>query len=413
MLQPELKLSVNKILRYSLLIVVVAVSFLFSPQPKDENDFCGQYIHLGTRAGFVFNCDAADYCMNAADPTRMLGDSGVRQSRPLFVLMAATIGHPIQWLTNKLSLPLFKSMGEEAEMYIGFYMGYIFINFLTILLSLLFFESIAVSLGGGAVNGWILLAFQIMLVSNEVTKAFFFTAHQQFFSLLTPLITIWLALRISSRKTTLPHTALLSLACGTLMLLYGNFLTMFGTLMIVAYLSDKKLHLPHLLKNVVLFLLPTALWIGFCIYLNGHYYNHEVARFRQLVWMQDALNVSAGHFFTALWTNIQAYFSSFGEMHFFIIAAMLSGLYLSKKNVNSTALPALQAMTITGLVLVLFFMILGFYEERLTYTLLPVCLCIIYLASTQIKLLQKNGAPYVLAAIAWHLYNVLSYGPFS
>jgi len=413
MLQPQLKLSVNKILRYSLLIIVVAVSFLFSPQPKNENDFCGQYIHLGAHSGFVFNCDAADYCMNAANPTRMLGDSGVRQSRPLFVLLAATVGHPIQWLTNKLDLPLFKSMGEEAEMYIGFYMGYVFINFLTILLSLLFFESIAVSLGGGAVNRWILLAFQVMLVSNEVTKAFFWTAHQQFFSLLTPLITIWLAMWITSRKTTLPQLTILSLVCGILMLLYGNFLTMFGTLMIVAYLSDKKLHLPHLLKNVVLFLLPTALWIGYCVYLNGHYYNHEVARFRQLVWMQDTLNVSVGHFFTALRTNLQSYFSSFGEMHFFIITAMLSGLYLSKKNVDSNALPALRGMAITGLVLALFFMILGFYEERLTYTLLPVCLCIIYLATTQVKVLQKNAIPYMLVAIAWHMYNVLSYGPFS
>lgn len=413
MFQPALNFSVNKILRYSLLIVVVAVSFLFSPQPKVENDYCGQYIHLGAHAGFVFNCDAADYCMNAANPARMLGDTAVRQSRPLFVLLATAVGHPLQWLTNQLDLPFFKSMGEEAAMYIGFYMGYVLINFLTILLSLLFFESIAVHLGGGTINKWLLLAFQITLVSNEVTKAFFWTAHQQFFSLLTPLITIWLALRISARKTTLAQMASLSFICGMLMLLYGNFLTMFGTLMIVAYLSDRRFHLPHLLKNIVLFLLPTALWVAYCVYLNGHYYNHEVERFRQLVWMQDAMSVSAGNFFSVLWNNIQAYFSSFGEMYIFIIAAMISGLYLSKKKELLKDVSALRVMAISGLVLILFFMILGFYEERLTYTLLPVCLCIVYFATSRVKLLQKNATVFIVLAVAWHLYNVLSYGPFS
>jgi hypothetical protein len=391
--------------------MAIAVSFLFSPSPKTEKDYCGQYIHLGTHAGFTFNCDAADYCMNADSPARMLGDSAVRQSRPLFVLLASAIGHPLQWLTNKLDLPLFRSMGEEAGRYAGFYMGYILLNFLTLLLSLIFFESIAMYITGRSVNKWILLAFQVILVSNEITKAFFWTAHQQFFALLTPLITIWLVLRLTAQKRTQAEIAMLSFMCGLGMLLYGNFLTSFGTIVIVAYLTDRKVHLVHLLKNTTLFLLPTIAWISFCIYHHGHYYNHEVVVFRQLVWMKDALNISVGNFFSALTNNITAYLSSFGEMAFFIVAAIVAAISIGKQLAHPPR--ALQSFITTGIILAVFFMILGYYEERLTYTLLPVCLCIILLAYNRKRGEEQYPAVYLLAALAWHMYTVLSYGPFS
>jgi hypothetical protein len=411
MFQPELKFSLKKALSYSLLILVIAVSFLFSPQPENDKDYCGQYIHLGAHAGFTFNCDAADYCMNAANPARMLGDSAVRQSRPLFILLASAVGHPMQWLTEKLDLPIFHSMGEEASMYVGYYIGYIIINFLTILLSLFLFESIVLSISGGAINKWILLALQIALVSNEVTKAFFWTAHQQFFSLLTPLLTIWFALRINAQQKTQVNIAGLSLACGVFMLLYGNFLPMFGALVIVAFFTDKKIHLVHLLKNGVLFLLPSILWIAFCIYDHGSYHNTEVDRYRQLVWITDSLHVSGGHFFTVLGDNIQTYFTRFGEMYLFILLALVSCIYIYRQ--QTIARKTLQSMVITGLMLVFFFMILGYYAERLTYTLLPVCLCIIALAIGNSKKLQKNTAIYLVLVLIWHMYNVLTYGPFS
>lgn len=400
----------SNICRYTLLIMAIAVSFLFSPQPKSEKDYCGQYIHFGSHAGFTFNCDAADYCMNADSPARMLGDSAVRQSRPLFILFASAIGHPIQWLTNALDLSIFHSMGEEANMYVGFYMGYILINFLTILLSLILFESMAIYVTQGSVNKWILLAFQMILVSNEITKAFFWTAHQQFFALLTPLLTIWLALRLVAQKRTQRHIAALSLFCGIGMLLYGNFLTTFGTIAIVAFLNDSKLHPAHLLKNIILFLMPTVLWISFCIYDHGHYYNREVAEFRQLVWMKDALDISIVHFFTVFGNNIIAYFSSFGEVTLFVVAAIISSLYISGRTGGNRTL---QSTLISGLVLVGFFMILGYYEERLTYTLLPVCLCLILLAVSRSAVLQKSTVIFVAVALGWHIYTMLTYGPFS
>lgn len=411
---PTLRISIKDLLHYSLLIVMVAISFLFAPAPKNDADICGQYIHLGSSAGFPFNCDAADYCMAAKNPSRILDDSAVRQSRPLFIGLASFLGHPIQWLTDQLDLPFLNSMGKEASVYAGFYMGYVLINFLSLLISLLLFQSLAVSLAGNTVNKWILLAFQLVLVSNEITKTFFWTAHQQFFSLLTPLMTIWLALKVLANKQSMPRLTALSLFCGVLLLFYGNVVTMFATLLVVAFLSDKRIHFVHLLKNCFLFLLPTALWISYCIYQNGHYYNHEVEKYRQLVWMADSMKESGGALLQAIGDNILIYLRTFEEMLVFVLLAALAGLFLSRQKHNTaTSSRQLQVLMITGLICIVFFMFLGFYEERLTYTLLPVCLCIIFLALTRLKHTQKYPAMYLAAAIGWHLYNMLSYGPFS
>jgi hypothetical protein len=61
---------------------------------------------------------------------------------------------------------------------------------------------------------------------------------------------------------------------------------------------------------------------------------------------------------------------------------------------------------------VLFFGLLGYYPERLTYTLLPLVLCLI--AALLPHWPSRYARPVALAVAAgWHLYVLLSYGPFS
>ena len=185
---------------YSALILVIAISFLFSPEPDSSDAYCGQYMHLSESAGFVFNCDAADYCMTAKFPSRLLQDSATRQSRPLYILTASVIGMPLQWIVDNSDLAVFKKFGDEAEMYVGYYAGYILINFISLLLCILLFRAIVFSIRPQP--SLIYYAVLIALISNEITKTFFWTAHQQFFSLLTPLLSIWWALRIQNRQKT-------------------------------------------------------------------------------------------------------------------------------------------------------------------------------------------------------------------
>ena len=243
----------KKVIRYSILILTVSVSFLFSPSPKSKKDYCGIYIRLNNSEGFTFNCDAGEFCTNARDPSKVLEDSAARQSRPLYILVASGIGYPIQWVTEQLSIPLFKNMEPDPTMYAGYYIAYIVINFIILLFSLLLFDSIAIHLSDGQISNLMLLVFQLLLTSNEITKTFFWTAHQQFFSMFTPLLTIWLSIIIIQKKYTLADISVFSLLCGILMLMYGNFPPMFFCLLLIAYQTDKQIKILHLLKNVFFF----------------------------------------------------------------------------------------------------------------------------------------------------------------
>jgi hypothetical protein len=175
---------------------------------------------------------------------------------------------------------------------------------------------------------------------------------------------------------------------------------------------DKKIHLPHLLKNIVLFLLPTALWISVCIMKNGRYHNEEIEVYRQLVWIVDTLRISAGAFFSASMQNLQLFIATFREMGLFLLITLgFAGHALAKNNTDyKKALPILSAIF---LVYLGFYMALGFYQTRLTFTLFPICIVSIFVAVSGSKSLNKNAVVYLLLALGWHIYNVVSYGPFT
>ena len=399
---------------YTGLTLFVAVSFLFSPEPRTERDYCGQYIRLGAHVGFTFNCDAAEYCVTAASLGRLLAPQSVRQSRPLYVVAAAALGTPSQWTLRKLDLPVFHRFGEEAAQYLGYYAAYVMLNFLILLGALYLFDEIARLVTESPIGRGARTAFHLALLSNGVTKAFFWTAHEQFFNVFTPLLTIRLVLDIRRHGKTATELGGLSLICGFLMLVYGNFLPMFVCLVLASFLVDRQLHVAHFAKNWILFLAPTAVWALVCTLKNGEYYNHETEQYRQLVWILDSLRVSLGRFVDAFVHNAVAFARTFREVGFFLLATALV-CYRGR----STASPPPEARAdqrmLTGIFLVFFafYLVLGFYAQRLTLTLYPIVLCALLVCLSGRQLLSREQPALLVLALCWHVYNVASYGPFS
>ena len=399
---------------YAALILFVAVSFLFSPRPRTDADYCGRYVQLGSHMGFTFNCDATEFCRSAASPGRLLEPQAVRQSRPLYVLAGAAVGHPLHWVLQSLNLPLVNRFGAPAAQYVGYYGGYILLNFLLLLGTLYLFDEIAATITRGRIGKGVLVAFRLALISNQVTKAFFWTAHQQFFALFTPLLTIFLVLRILRQRNNATEIAGLSLLSGFLMLVYGNFLPMFVCLVLASFLVDRQLHPVASAKNWILFLAPTLVWVSICVLKNGQYYNHEVEQYRQLVWIIDSLRVSFGRFAAVLLENILAFFRTFREITVFILAAVALCPYWRKRQAENGESRA-DFATLMGVFFVfgVFYMLLGLYEERLTFTLYPIVLCALILCVSTIDKVRRWQPQFVFLSICWHLYNVMSYGPFS
>lgn len=411
---PPISVSLKKTLIYSALIFAVAVSFLFGPRPTTPADYCGRFITLGRHMGFNFNCDAPGYMTAAHNPGELAWHQPVRQSRPLYILTATVIGYPIQWLMDTLHINFFYKIDPRFGALAGFYAAYILLNFLLLLGSLYLFDALAHYFAGGKINKWLLLGFQLLLASNIVTKAFFWTPHQQFFATFTPLLTIYLCFYIKEHGIIPRRLVWLSLICGVCMLLYGNFLPMFGCLLLVSCVANRNYNVLWILACIALFLLPSGIWMAICIKMLGGYYNHEMMHYRQLIWVADTLKISFATFWHALCTNTMEYLRMFRQLKYFIAIAVLFMIYITgTKRTDATTRSRMGIVSICFAVFFIFLLALGYYNERLAYTLYAIILCLLLLETLQTDWLKKRPVFIILVAVCWHLYILTAYGPFS
>lgn len=401
----------RKLALYLFAILAVMAGYLFfSPAPlSDDAGPCGSWQTPVRHGGFLFNCDSPDYLRTAANPGLLMADDAVRQSRPLYVLAATLLGYPLQWLVERMQLPFPASLDPLLRDHAGYYLAYILLNTLLLLGSLLLFEGIAV-LFSPDLDRRLLHLLQLPLLANPVSKAFFWTPHQQFFTVFTPLVTVYLCLQIRRRRLTMPGLAPLSLMVGVGMLAYGNFLPAFACLLISAFSVDSQWHWPQLRYNIAMFLLPTVAWVIFCVATIGHYYSAEVSTHHQLVWIVETLRQSPGVFITTAAAHFMRFSRTFGETVFFIVPATLALLWLWQRRLASRDT---WLTCICFGVFFAFFMVLGYYQARLTFTLVPLCLCLLLDAGQHVKWRALTLTVPGLAVSGWYFYTLFSYGPFS
>lgn len=253
---------------YVAVIAALCASFLFSPAPVDDNDYCGRYYKLNNLTGFTVNCDALGYVYLAEHPSLLLVQDEVRQSRPLYVLLGSAVGHTVYLLFYPVQL--FSPDDWDAHKLKSgcLYAGYVLLNFFILLAALFLFLEIAGSLAG---NGSAQLAciLSLFLASNEIIKAFFWTAHLQLFSLLTPLISVYVSQYVWKATPSKNKLMLLSFAFGIGMLIYGNFLPAFACLYLLhSWQLLKGMYANNILSAIgfealllCVFIFPTSAWI--------------------------------------------------------------------------------------------------------------------------------------------------------
>jgi hypothetical protein len=266
----------------------------------------------------------------------------------------------------------------------------------------------------------LLFLFFILIASNQVTKAFFWTAHQQMFIFFAPLFCIYAGLKLINNGLSYQKTLLLSFISGVLMLCYGNFLLMLPILIFAYSFSQKKTNgniiRDILVKNIfliILFAIPASLWMIILKIHGSDFYISETAKYRQLVWIIDTLHISFYEFIKVLIKNVIYYAKTLKGIVFFII--LFIGLYVYSGNpLSIKRLIKNRNSLLISFVFITFFSyycILGFYAERLTFTLVPIllCSCIFLIGNSNKKI---NIYVFALVVIAWCCYNIFSYGPF-
>ena len=413
--------------------LAVCCSFWLAPAPlgSPEIDYWGHYVRVGPGLGFVVNHDSYGYIAVAQEPHRLLLPREVRQSRPLYALLGAAVGYP---LTAGLRLAgrvgLAPQLWPEVSNFWGFYGGYVLLNALALLGSLRLLRYLWRLLAAGRGASWQFYALAWVLVANPVTKAFFWTAHQQMFAFLVPLFCVALAAWLRQRPA-LGWGALSggALALGLLPLVYGSFVLVWPALAygllgpgFVARATAPaapwwRAALAKAAASAALFAVPTLLWIALLRAHGTTYYNHEAERYHQLVWLLEAQHLPLTDYFKLVFAKIGEYFGSFYLMKWWLLGvASLYGATWWRQRFRHSG-PLLPPTVSPALAWVsgcfgLFFALLGYYPERLTYALLPLVLCLLAALLPHWPPRYAQPVAFTVAA-AWHLYVVLSYGPFS
>jgi len=407
------------------LLLAACLSFWLSPPPQGqpEVEYWGHYARVGPGLGFVVNHDSYGYLEVAQDPSQLLRPQEVRQSRPLYGLLGAAVGYPLTGaLAAAARLGLAPRWPPGERGFYGFYSGYVLLNGLTLLASLLLLRCLFGRLTAGRGQAWQFYAGAWVLVANPITKAFFWTAHQQMLAFLVPLFCLWLALGPAPRRCTWGQLAGWALALGLLPLVYGSFVLAWPAL---AYrlvraagpgtAGPRRAALAaRLALSAFGFALPTLAWIALLHTQGVAYYNHEAVRYHQLVWLPEAW--AQPGFGGVVLAKLHGYFEGLQIMGAWLLlgAGLLAATWWRLRRVAAPLLPPAVGSALAWVFgcFVVFFALLGYYPERLAYTLLPLVLCLLLGLLPQWP--RRYAQPVALAAAAsWHLYVLLSYGPFS
>ncbi|HQN15285.1 MAG TPA: hypothetical protein PLC90_02925 [Bacteroidales bacterium] len=398
-----------------LIIIVTTVSFLFSPRPGPDIYKPENYVSLSTHAGFYVNCDADLYINLSQSPQLLLKDKEPRQSRPLYVMAGWLIGAPLQFILEKSGLS-----GDFQRNLRGYYLGYVLLNFIILLISFILFKKICDHYAGSHVDNLVLYALMIFLASNSVTKSYFWTAHQQMFVFLTPLLCLLLIIKLPQKNLSLLRLSGISFLLGTLTLAYGSFLLCLPCLLYATFLVNKKYKsLNDFLKMALIFTVfvaPTLLWI-LILGLNGvKYYNHEADQYRQFVWIIDSLKVSPLFFLKTALGNLYLFIRTFRGLVFFLVlflALFFAGRLMSARKKNEDSKKQVVGILFAMVMVFMFFLCMGYYQIRLTFTLVPLLLCLLFILANRLQnKINHIGLFLMITAIAWHIYQTVSYGPF-
>lgn len=417
-----------------LLMLAVCLSFWLAPAPQGAPDveYWGHYARVAPGLGFVVNHDTYGYLSVAQEPRKLLLPGEVRQSRPLYALLGAAVGYPLAAALRVAGQAgIVPNRAPEETLFYGFYSGFVVLNGLALLASLLLLRQVLARLTAGRGQPWQFYALAWMLLATPITKAFFWTVHQQMFAFLVPLCCLLLAMRLRERPPLRSAVlAGLALGLGVLPLVYGSFVLLWPALAFglprpaAAAVSPAPagaarwpVVLGKLALSAALFAVPTLLWVALLKTQGTTYYNHEAERYRQFVWLLDIRIMDFSGYLRVFGNKMLEYLGSQQLMAGWLLLG--SALYAvtwwrARAAGTGLRLPPVPAAALawTAACFALFFALLGYYPERLAYTLLPLVLCLIGALLPYWP--GRYARPLVLAGAAgWHLFILLSYGPFS
>lgn len=388
-------------------------------RPAPPSDACGQVVPvMGPFVRFQ-NCDAHVFNLIALDWSQLFAPAGeTRLGRPVYLAAG--------WITDRLiSLVTFGNVDPTSAVppdYTAAEVGFILLNIVILTTAVLLAWRFVVPAGGRASaasttaptgrSAWgpfVLLG--VLVAVNPVTKAFLWTSHTQMFTMLVPAVALLAAAWAVSRQPSTARVFVVGLLIGLGILAYAA-MTIVAVAVAAGFLT-RRLWSPAASVLVGSAVLP-IMWVGFVVIERGSYYSVETEKFRQFVWVGDAL--SDGSLVPTLRGNFDALVRTFGDgqtvLALLILAtlAIVLGFVVLLRGTapETSATPRAVAFLITMAAQIAFLFLMGFYQTRLSWGLIitlaiglsAVAVSAIGQLSGRLRRLMNAG--FVTVAIGWY-----------
>lgn len=410
----------KKVFIYIFIILIGNISFLFTPWQTKYSPLipCRPNIIVIDRyIAMPINCDAPSFVGAAINPSYITKENYSRQSRPGYIFLGVVTGYFVYYISypfhskiqslvsKKIPEPDKSKAADKGVYWFSFYSGFIFLNFVILLVSFFLFDKIVVMVSGIWKNHqflWYLLLF--LLSANQLTKFFFWTAHTQLFNILAPLLCIYIGLYIKNHTIAFLKYIVISILSGCLLLVYGNFLLLLPTILFSQFYmyykqtSNQKMLL--LMRSIILcvcFFLPLAIWAVFLNFKGVSLYSSEITKYRQFIWIADTLKISTTSFINTLLDFTTTFITTLGAIIFPLVILVITKLYsyFTKPVAPDSTSREIEELKkyqkkLTGFSMttfIVFFWLLGFYADRLSFSLVPFLL---YYTAVALNNQKKN-----------------------
>lgn len=388
------------------LVLALNAYLLAQPAPPPDVDNCLFETPLGWGFRHLVNCDSPEFLALAFEPSLVFTHTN-RQGRPLSFGWAYAVARPLRWIFPRLTMP--GPLGERTHEFVA----YVLINVVLLVCAFLCFTWV-LEAGTGCRAGPELLCGLVALGANDVTKLFFWTPHVQIFNLVIPCLSVYLAFRLLERQRALTPVQALGLggALGIGLLTYGSFvipLAVAGLIQLAAY---RRL-LPAVVTGVAA-VAPYAAWMAMVTARTGSFYNHEVAAYRQFIWMGDCAAAGVDACLPVVAANFRMFFNTAAPVVAIpLLLVVLSVMANQHWGQPVAVLPARRALqqsiALTFVITLTFLALMGFYVPRLAWLLVPPLVLAIVLEVQGIVRAQRVSARWLaLAAVALSLTHLLT-----
>ena len=307
-------------------LAFLMAGFLIGPRvpAKDQEGNCVANINLPGPFGIGLNCDSPELMWLAREPSGLLTKNSYRQSRPGLIIAAAILQMPLSLVVPFGAPPQMVGWGDTVGINKLFknnlptYLAYVLLNIGILIASFFILLRVMERENDGraidSASALLVVSIGLLLVANDVTKAFVWSPHMQMFNILVPVLALYVTMRLfRGGLFDRPFVLGIGLTVGLGMTAYAFFVVVTACALPVAIWATikERTHrvraIAHLAALIVLSVVPSLLWYAYVRTTTGAFFHAEMAD-GELVWMAEDWAEGIGRFvhewFGSLWEQL-------------------------------------------------------------------------------------------------------------